>query len=300
MIKRIVVVGSANVDLCVNTDHFPMAGETVLGNEFMINMGGKGANQAVAAARLGGNVSFIGLIGNDDFGKMVSDSLRNENINITFLTKTSDAPTGIAIIIVNNQGENEIVVAAGSNYKLLPHHIDMAEILLSESEIILVQQEIPEETVLYLIKKAKQLNRKVLINLAPARILPEWAFKDLYMILLNETETEYLTGISLITDIDIINAAKYLKDKGISNIIITLGSKGAYLYNDYINCFIQTDAVKAIDTTAAGDTFAGALAIALTQNLFLNEAAIFASKAAAISVTRKGAQMSMPYLHEIN
>lgn len=296
--KKIIVIGSANTDMVVRSKKLPLPGETVLGGTFFMNAGGKGANQAVAAARMGGDVTFIAKVGNDLFGKQTISNLKLENINTDYLLTDETAPSGTALIMVNNKGENCIVVAPGANANLLPSDLDTANIF-SEAEIILMQLEIPMETIAVVTKKAKINNQPVIINPAPAQQLTDELLNGLFLITPNETEAGLLTGVKVEDETTAAKAADVFMRKGVRNVIITLGSRGAYFQNELLNFTVSAPIVKALDTTAAGDTFNGALAVALTEKMDWEKAIKFAVEAASISVTRQGAQASIPFRYEI-
>lgn len=295
----ILVIGSSNTDMVIKTDHLPTPGETILGGNFFMNAGGKGANQAVAAARLNGNVSFIVKVGNDVFGKQSIELFANENINTEYIFIDDKNPSGVALITVDAKGENCIVVAQGANGFLSAEDIQNANQVLKDADIILVQLEIPIETIEYIAEFAKQNNKQLILNPAPACKLSDELLSKISVITPNEKEAQMLTGIS-INNIDSAKlAAKKIFEKGIQTVIITLGEDGALLYqNDEFN-LIPANKVNAVDTTAAGDVFNGALAVALSEHKSLIEAIQFANNAASISVTRLGAQASAPYRTEV-
>ncbi len=298
-LNRIAVVGSSNTDMVIKTSKLPVPGETILGGEFFMNAGGKGANQAVAAARLGGNVTFIAKTGDDVFGKQTRQLFANENINTDYLVMDPGHPSGVALITVDAKGENCIVVAPGSNNYLLNDDIDQARDEILRSEIVLMQLEIPLETVEYVANIAFEAGKRVILNPAPALQITDELLAKLYMITPNETEAELISGIT-VRDVDSATlAARNLYDRGVKVVIITLGSKGALLFTGKEAKLIQSPKVKAIDTTAAGDVFNGAIAVAISEGLELGKAVEFACKAAAISVTRMGAQASAPFRKEI-
>ncbi|MDP4286197.1 MAG: ribokinase [Bacteroidota bacterium] len=296
--KKIIVVGSANTDMVVKSAKLPLPGETLLGGTFFMNAGGKGANQAVAAARLGGNVILVTKVGNDIFGKQTVEGLQKEGINTDFVFVDDIAPSGTALIMVNDEGENSIVVAPGSNANLLPADISNVK-NIAEAEIILMQLEIPMETIVSVAKYAKSNNQKVIINPAPAQKLDDELLNGLFLITPNETEASLLTGINITDEATALQAAVIFLNKGVQNVIITLGSKGAYFQNENLKLMIPAPIVRAMDTTAAGDTFSGAMAVAITENMDWENAIKFAVQAASISVTRLGAQSSVPYRNEI-
>jgi len=298
MKQKILVIGSSNTDMVFKTNEFPQPGETVLGQTFLMNPGGKGANQAVAAARLGSKVRFITKVGEDIFGKQSLEGFEKEGLDLDFVLKTPHFPSGVASIVVNGRGENQIIVASGANMDLKPS--DLADIIFEEAGLVLIQLEIPLETVRYIIEKCKSRNSKVILNPAPAQKLDDELLDGLYLITPNETETEILTGI-LPDDLNSLKAASlYLHDRGVENVIITLGKQGVYLSNNFYQEIIPSEEVVAVDTTAAGDVFNGAVITALSEGKDWVEACQFACKASAISVTRMGAQSSAPYQHEIN
>lgn len=296
--KKIFVVGSANTDMVVKSAKLPLPGETLLGGTFFMNAGGKGANQAVAAARLGGNVTMVAKVGNDIFGKQTTDGLQKENIHTDFVFVDEVAPSGTALIMVNDEGENSIVVAPGANANLLPADIEKVK-SITEAEIILMQLEIPVETIASVIKNAKANHQNVILNPAPAQKLDDELLESLFLITPNETEASLLTGIKVDDEVTASLAARIFLNKGVQNVIITLGSKGAYFQNNKLSLKIDAPVIEAVDTTAAGDTFSGALAVAITEKMEWKKAIQFAVKAASISVTRLGAQSSLPYRNEI-
>ena len=295
----IIVIGSSNTDMVIKTEKLPAPGETILGGKFLMNPGGKGANQAVAAARLGAKVTFITKRGNDLFGNQAVGLFMRENIDTQYIAKDPILPSGVALITVDARGENSIVVASGSNGNLLPEDIPDALLQAGQFEILLLQLEIPVKTVEYAASKANANGIKVILNPAPAQELPASLLKSIWLLTPNETEAEILTGIKVFDESSAGKAADALIEKGVSNIIITLGASGAYIKSGKFSRIIPGIKVHAVDTTAAGDVFNGALAVALSEGSELDEAVVFANKAAAISVTRLGAQASAPYRNEI-
>lgn len=296
----IYVVGSSNTDMVVKSDKLPMPGETVMGGNFLMNPGGKGANQALTASRLGGQVSFICKVGNDLFGKQALQQFKRENIQTDFIVTDPLLPSGVALINVDTEGENCISVAPGANGSLRPSEVLLAFDHLTSDDILLIQLEIPLDTVMFSIKAAFEKDVKVILNPAPAQNLPDEVLKCLYLITPNETEAELLTGIRVVNEETAERAAAILVQRGCKNVIITLGSKGAFLYTDQISKVIAAPSVTAIDTTAAGDCFNGSLTVALSEGAQLDEAVSFACKVAAISVTRMGAQSSIPTRKEVD
>ncbi|MDP2890770.1 MAG: ribokinase [Bacteroidota bacterium] len=297
--KKIIVIGSSNTDMVIKTKNFPAPGETIMGGKFLMNSGGKGANQAVAAARLGGRVTFIGKVGDDIFGKQAVQQLEDEGINVDFVVVDPENPSGVALITVDQKGENSIVVAPGSNGTLSPADFDKAIDELNESEYILMQLETPILTVEHIARIAVEKRKKVVLNPAPAAELSNELLKNLYIITPNETEAELLTGVIVTDAQSALKAATVLHDKGVETVIITMGAAGAFLLANGKSETIATIKVEAIDTTAAGDTFNGALVVALSEGKTIQESIAFANKAASISVTRIGAQSSVPFRNEI-
>lgn len=300
MKQKIFVVGSSNTDMVVKSQKLPAPGETIIGGTFLMNPGGKGANQAVAAAKLGANVTFVSKTGNDIFGKQAIQGFQREGINTDFVFTDLENPSGVALILVDAKGENSIAVASGANGNLQISEVEKAIGQIMPNDTVLFQLEIPIRTVEFSIKKCFERGAKVILNPAPAQTLDESVFKYLDIITPNETEAELLTGIKVIDLNTAEQAALILHEKGVKNVIITLGSRGAYLHNETINHLIPAPIVEATDTTAAGDVFNGALAVALSEGQDLEQAISFACRAAAISVTRMGAQASAPKRSEIN
>ena len=299
MSKRIVVIGSCNTDMVINMERLPLPGETLLGGKFFMNPGGKGANQAVAAARLGGKVTFIAKVGNDPFGIRAVDQYKAEGISTKHVMVDKEQPSGVALILVDAHGENSIAVASGANAHLLSEDIDHARAAIEEGDILLMQLETPMETIEHAARIAKQAGRKVILNPAPAHALPESLLQCLYMLIANETEAEYISGTQ-ITDMDsVARAADIICSKGVQHVVITLGSKGAFIKERGAYHQVQALKVKAVDATAAGDTFCGAVCVALAEGKGITEAVEFANRAAAITVTRMGAQSSLPYRNEV-
>ncbi|SEF40512.1 ribokinase [Parabacteroides chinchillae] len=297
---RILVVGSSNTDMVIKTEHLPRPGETVLGGTFFMNPGGKGANQAVAISRLGGKVSFVCKTGSDIFGHQSQQLFEEEGIDTSYIFSDPNHPSGVALITVDAHAENCIVVASGANANLLPSDLAQAIEAIDEADLILMQLEIPMETVEYVAEIAYRKNKKVILNPAPACPLPSSLLQHLYMITPNETEAEMISGIKITDEISAGEAAKRISDMGVQCVIITLGSKGALVYQDSVVDIIPALKVNAVDTTAAGDIFNGALTVALSEGRDLPDAVRFACKASAISVTRVGAQSSAPYRNEVD
>ena len=264
-----------------------------------MNAGGKGANQAVAAARLGGNVGFIAKVGKDIFGKQAVQLFRNEGIDVSSILKDRDLPSGIALITVDNKAENCIVVASGANAALTAKNIKKFKEKIEAASIVLMQLETPVDTIACAAGIAAASKKIVVLNPAPACALPDSLLRQVSVITPNETEAELLTGIP-VTDLSSAEqAARQLHQKGVNTVIITLGAKGALLLENDLVSIIDAPRVTAIDTTAAGDVFNGALVVAMAEGKSMTDAIKFACRAAAISVTRLGAQASAPYKNEI-
>ncbi len=298
--QQILVVGSSNTDMVIKAAHLPRPGETILGGTFFMNPGGKGANQAVAIARLGGPVTFICKTGSDIFGHQSQQLFEEEGINTSYIFSDSEHPSGVALITVDEKAENCIVVASGANANLMPSDLAKAEEAIEQADLVLMQLEIPMETVCYVADLAWEKGKKVILNPAPAHPLSAELLRRLYLITPNETEAEMISGVKITDDSSACEAARVLSGMGVQNVIITLGSKGALIYCDGKSEIVPAWKVEAVDTTAAGDVFNGALTVALSEGRDLKEAARFACKASAISVTRVGAQSSAPYRNEVD
>lgn len=301
MSSGILVVGSSNIDMVVKTSHLPGPGQTVLGGDFFMNGGGKGANQAVAAARLNpkGQVRFLTKLGSDSLGSQTREQLTKEGIDPRYILTDPAAPSGVALITVDHKGENCIVVAPGANANLSEKDIETASEAIDTAAIILVQLEIPLNTVTALVETATKHNKPVILNPAPARPLPDDLLGKITIITPNETEAELLTGIPVTDSETATRAAQALKARGIHTVIITLGKNGVLLHNDTATIHLPAPKVEVVDTTAAGDVFNGALAVALAAGNPLEAAARFANHAAALSTTRLGAQSSAPTKQEV-
>lgn len=295
----LLVVGSSNTDMVIKTPHLPAPGETILGGHFFMNPGGKGANQAVAAARLGAEVIFVCKTGNDIFGSQSLEIFRREKINTDYILSDADNPSGVALITVDDKGENSIAVASGANGALEADDLRQLKSIIENAAMVLMQLEIPLETVQYVATTASLKGVPVMLNPAPAIFLPDELLKTLSIITPNETEAAMLTGTDVSDRRSAEAAAIKLREKGAGTVIITLGPEGALaLHNDEF-IYVPGNPVEAVDTTAAGDIFNGALAVAMIRGMAMREAIAYAGKAAGISVTRMGAQASAPYHHEI-
>lgn len=297
--KKIIVIGSSNVDMVVRTSHLPAPGETILGGEFFMNQGGKGANQAVAIKRLGGNLIFMAKLGNDVLVRQSVGYFKKEGIDTRYIAFDEDSASGVALISVDDHAENSIVVASGANMLLNEQDVDKMLEEMCEGDILLMQLEIPLQTVEYAARKAFGKGVKVVLNPAPARSLPKELFRHLYMVTPNRIEAEMLTGIKIANDADVEKVAEEICAMGVKNVIITLGSKGCLIREEGVSYRIDAFKVEPVDTTAAGDTFNGALCVGLSEGMDLKQAAVMASKASSIAVTRMGAQSSIPYREEL-
>jgi len=297
---NLVVLGSINADHILNLESFPTPGETVTGNQYQVAFGGKGANQAVAAGRSGANIAFIACTGDDDTGERVRKQLASDNIDVSPVSVVEGESTGVALIFVNAEGENVIGIHAGANAALTTERVEAQRAIISGADALLMQLESPVESVLAAAKIAHENHTTVVLNPAPARVLSDELLALVDIITPNETEAEKLTGIRVENDDDAARAAGALHDKGIGTVIITLGSRGVWVSANGEGRRVPGFKVKAIDTIAAGDTFNGALVTALLEGRAMDEAIRFAHAAAAIAVTRKGAQPSVPWRKEID
>lgn len=297
--NKIIVVGSVNMDMVVKTDHIPVPGETMLGGSFFMNPGGKGANQAVSVARLGGDVLFITKIGDDIFGKQSSQLFDEEGIDTSGLIPDDNSPSGVALITVDKSGENSIVVAPGANANLSPAEVEKVLSNTSQADIMLMQLEIPMDTVKFAAAYAAARNIPVILNPAPANELASGLFDLIDIITPNVNEAEMLSGIKVTDTASARKAAEAIHAQGARNVVITMGKMGAVVLEDGNFHAIPAPVVEAVDTTAAGDAFNGALCVALSEGKSLVNAVRFACQAASITVTRMGAQSSMPYRKEL-
>jgi ribokinase len=287
----ITVVGSTNTDLVVKTPRLPMVGETVKGTAFQIFSGGKGANQAVAASRLGASVNFITKIGRDNFGQRELDNLKSHGINTDHVIVDNQHPSGVALIEVDFQGNNRIVVAPGANDYLSIEDIQPIKQVIENSDVVLVQLEIPIDTVGYVLEIGARANTTVILNPAPAEKLPAAFFPNISIMTPNETEAAFLTGLDSSRN-DLV--AESLLAKGVKTVVITLGAKGIYFKSGNDEGEIAGFKVNVIDTTAAGDAFSAGLAVSIAEGASLRNAIMFANAAAALAVTKMGAQPSLP------
>lgn len=301
MIKtgKLAVLGSINADHILNLAQFPRPGETVIGKQYQIAFGGKGANQAVAAGRAGADIAFIACVGEDDIGERVRQQLATDRIDIAPVAIVPTAATGVAMIFVNGDGENVIGIYAGANAGLTPDRVSEHHQVIADAAALLMQLESPLESVLAAAKIARQQDTCVILNPAPAVALSDELLSLLDIITPNETEAEILTGIAVKNDDDAARAAHWLHNKGIATVLITLGSRGVWLSEQGQGQRIPGFRVTAVDTIAAGDTFNGAFITALLEGRPVAQSVRFAHAAAAIAVTRPGAQPSVPWREEI-
>jgi ribokinase len=299
MNPRIIVVGSSNTDMIIRLDRIPKPGETVLGGTFATAAGGKGANQAVAAARAGGAVTFVARIGQDMFGEEALTGFRQDGITVEYVTRDASIPSGVAMIFVAENGENSIAVAGGANARLSPTDVNRASQEFAGSSALLMQLETPLETVQAAAELAAQVGVRVILNPAPARALPDELLRLVSILTPNETEAEMLTGVKVMDEAAASEAADRLLARGVNTVILTLGARGAFVANAATRQLVPGFKVEPVDTVAAGDVFNGSLAVALGERRPLLESVRFANAAAAISVTRPGAQPSVPKRPEI-
>jgi len=297
---KLAVLGSINADHILNLTHFPRPGETVIGKQYQVAFGGKGANQAVAAGRSGADIAFIACVGDDDTGERIRQQLMNDRIDISPIEAVPGESTGVALIFVNGDGENTIGIHAGANAALTPVRVEQHQQVIADASALLMQLESPLESVLSAARIAHQHQTQVILNPAPATALSDELLSLVDMITPNETEAQILTGVAVNSDADAARAAAVLHDKGIRTVLITLGSRGVWLSEQGKGQRIPGFRVEAVDTIAAGDTFNGALITALLEQRPMAEAVRFAHAAAAIAVTRHGAQPSVPWREEID
>jgi ribokinase len=299
MSHTILVIGSTNVDFLIKSDKLPSFGETVTGGTFMQNFGGKGANQAVGAARAGGHVTFITCLGEDLYAEELVRSFRMDGIDTRYVYHDKDTATGSALIMLDKEGNNYLSVAPGANYRLTPAHIEKSLDAFLEAEMIVMQMELSPLVTYHVFELAKKHGKKVLFNLAPAMPFNKDVLKQVFAFVVNEVEASMVTELKVETDDEIRKAALALLALGPQVVVITLGSQGSFIATPEYSQYVPAYKVKAVDTTAAGDVYCGSLAVALVEGKTLAEAVRFAGAAAAISVTRLGAQPSAPRREEI-
>ncbi|MCA5006279.1 ribokinase [Sphingobacterium bovistauri] len=297
--KNIVVIGSINTDMVVMTKYFPAPGETILADSFFTNLGGKGANQAVAAARLGATVTLVSNLGDDLFGNQAINQLSKENIDVSLITKDEYANSGIALITVDENAENTIVVASGANALLSFNNIKELDEKINNNSIVVMQLEIPLGTIEQVALFSKSKHATIILNPAPAQLLDAKILNNIDILTPNQAEAKLLSGVIVSDEKSAHEAALCISKLGPKIVIITMGAKGAYVYDSNTGYLVPGYKVNAVDTTAAGDIFNGSLAVALSQFQPLKEAVIFATKASALSVTKAGAQSSAPMMEDI-
>ncbi len=300
MIGKIVVIGSSNVDFIMKMAQLPRRGETITDAVFLQTFGGKGANQALAAARAGGRVSFVNCVGDDSYGTAIKENMSSAGIDTRFVFQEREVASGTALVMIGEGGDNYLSVAPGANYALTPAHIDQATALLSESALVMLQCEIPPDTLAHVFEVAGKLERPLMLNLAPARPIPTWALPLLTYLIVNESEASFLCDCPVDSLAQAAQAAEQLRLLGPRVVVVTLGDVGAYVCCDKGTFHVPAFAVQGVDSTAAGDVFCGALAVTLVEGATLPHALRFASAAAAICVTRLGAQPSIPLREEID
>lgn len=296
---KIAVVGSSNMDLVVKSTRIPAIGETILGGDFIMAPGGKGANQAVAAAKLGAEVFFIAKLGEDIFGSQSLNNFKKEGVNTKYVIQTEEALSGVALIMVDEDGNNLIVVAPGANHKLSPEDVKEAESDIASSGALVAQLEVPIETIEFAAGLANRSNVPFILDPAPAQKLSPQLLKMVDILTPNETEAQFLTGVEVKNQESAGAAAQKLLECGVKNVILTMGANGYLTVSNEGTEFVPAKKVKAADSTAAGDAFTGSLAVGLAQGRTLSDAALFANNVAALSVTKMGAQPSMPALQEV-
>ena len=300
MKSKIYVIGSSNTDMVVKSNFLPKPGETVIGDTFLMNPGGKGANQAVSACKLGADVTFITKVGNDMFGKKAVNNFKKIGIKTDYIRIDKNNSSGVAIIMVDKSGENSISVAPGANNSLTIKDVNFIEEKLKADDYVLIQLEIPKTVVEYLIEICNKLKVKLILNPAPFQKISDYHLSQVNTITPNEIETEYLSGIKVKDKETAKKASEILINKGIKNIIITIGEKGAFYKSSSFEGLIHTKKVNVIDTTAAGDTFNGALVAGLSMKMDMLTSIDFANNAATYSVTKLGAQSSAPSINDLN
>lgn len=300
MQKNIVVIGSSNTDLVIRTPQFPEPGETVIGGEFNTFAGGKGANQAVAASRLGADVTFVTKVGDDSFGKVAVQGFKKEGIRTDYIFTDKSLPSGVASIILNEQGQNSIIVAPGANNALSKENVQLVKETLQNADLLLIQLEVPLKTVLFSIELSYTLGVRVILNPAPAFELPKEVYTKIDVITPNETEAALLTGIEVVDSETASLAATKFLDLGVKHVVITLGENGLFYKNAQTEFLLPAIKTEVKDTTAAGDIFNGALAVALSEGENWHNALKFANIAASIGVSRLGAQTSVPFRNEVD
>ncbi len=297
---KVMVVGSFNMDLSMRTPRMPAPGETILGGPFTTGPGGKGANQAVAAARLGAQTTMLVKLGRDVFGDQAAANLQNEGISPEYVLRADDAHTGVAFIIVDDSGENMIVVASGTNFTITPQDVQRARAAIESADILLLQLEVPLDVTHAAARIAHEAGVKVVLNPAPGEALPPELLRMVDVLTPNETEAQIIAGMPVTTPEEAEAAARHLMEKGVGALVITLGAKGALVATPDGMQRVPGYRVQVVDTTGAGDAFSGALVVALAEGKDLAAAAAFANASAALQVTKPGTAPAMPYRDEVD
>lgn len=297
---KLLIVGSLNMDMVIDVETEPKPGETIFGKKLTLIPGGKGANQAYACGKLGADVSMIGAVGKDENGDKLLSNLQTVGVDTSGVQVLNDTVSGTAIITVNSEGENSIIVISAANYELNEEHIKNHINLIEECDIVVLQLEIPMETVIYVAQLAKSLNKLVILDPAPApKTLPDSLIKNIDIIKPNETELQTLTGMPTDTTAQIVDAAGSLLNRGIDKVVVTVGSRGTILVTKDNHEVFPPRKVEVVDTTAAGDAFTASLAMKLVEGSSIEEAIRFGNVVSSIVVTRKGAQSSIPSYDEV-
>ena len=299
MAGHIIVVGSLNMDLVVRSPRHPLPGETLLGSDFHTFPGGKGANQAVAAARVGGIVAMVGRVGSDDFGVALLQNLAANGVDTVHVRRDEEAATGVALITVAANGQNTIVVAPGANGSVVANDVAAARALFGDGDVLLLQLEIPVPAVARAVDEARKRGTRVVLNPAPAQPLDAALLKHVDVLVPNQSELGLLTGMAVESVDEVTAAAQALRAMGVKNVIVTLGSEGVLVLDETNTSLLPPYAVEVVDTTAAGDAFVGAFAVALGRGATLVEAARWGNAAGALAVTKAGAQPSLPSRAEL-
>jgi ribokinase len=296
--KKILVIGSLNMDLVTMSSRHPKLGETIIGKSFLQIPGGKGGNQAVAIAKLGGDVTMFGCVGDDSYGEKLIAGLKENNINTKYIKK-SKKNTGIAAIVVDDNADNTIIVVPGANFELTKKDIDKNIELIKNTDMVLLQLEIPLDVVEYILKKSKEYNKITVLNPAPAEKLSMDIIKNVDYLVPNETELELLSGMPANSQEEVLAATKKLMDMGVKNLIVTMGKNGSVFVGEDKVVKIGIHRVKAVDPTAAGDSFIGGVLRMLAEGKEIEEAMEFGARVGAITVTKEGAQSSLPTWDEV-
>ena len=300
MTARITIVGSLNMDLVIRSPRIPQPGETIIGSEFQTVPGGKGANQAVAAARLGGQVTIVGRVGEDTFADALLENLTSTEIDATFVQRDRQAASGVALIVVDDHGENIIVVASGANMRMTEKDVEAAQAAIADSDVLLLQLEVPLPVVKRAAQIAQSHNVTVVLNPAPARELPPDLLASVDVLVPNESETALLTGLPIGSQTELEKAATHILDSGVRSVVITLGKRGAFLAStDYESKIYEAFSVQPVDTTAAGDAFVAGLSVNYGAGKTLPDAIRWGNAAGAMAALRFGAQTSLPKRNEV-